>query len=994
MNARSLASASRSPYAGHSIVAQCLSLLAFTIAALLLVAGSAAPSAQASVPIYRFTAQPSSTALQAGAHPDVVFSFALGNRQKSLPNSCVCHDAKDVTVHLPTGLIGNPHSTPQCTISQFVSSNCPPDSQLGVSEDAFTGAPGFGPTSEVGFSAPVYNLIPPPDQPALLAFETVLSTYVLINIDARTESDYGVDSTVSDINHTIPLATSKTVIWGVPASPFHDDLRWGRGQLPYLKNGIPSMLCDESEVESTDDPATMSQLCSTNRLNKQTGVFGYGGIGPIGTCDAACGSNGPGHSVPSNSPEIPFFQNPTTCGETSLATSLDVLAFDGGTTHADSLYPATTDCAQLAFNPSQAIEPTTTAADSPSGAEFRLTVPQYESPSVPSPSELRAATVTFPAGFSFAPNVTNGKTTCSDAEARYATREEARCPENSKIGTLSVETPILPGVLPGAVYLGEPKPGNRFRLVLTFDGFGVHVKLFGNATPDPKTGQIVFTFADLPQAPFADFNMHIFGSERGPLDTPTQCGTYEVKSEWTPWDSALSNQTSRQFFDITEGPNGAPCPNGPRPLHPGFQAASASSTAGAHTDFSLNLTRNDGDQNLSAVKVTTPPGFAASLKGTSYCPEAAIAAAAADSHSAAEERSAPSCPASSLLGEVTAGAGPGSHPLYLSGKAYLAGPYKKAPLSLVIITPVLTAGYDLGNVLTRAAIEVNPATAQVTTVSDPLPQIFAGVPLRLRQIFVNLNRPGFALNPTNCDPFAVDATLGGDEGAQASLSNHFQVANCASLPYQPDLSLKLSGGVRRRGHPAIHVVFQAKPGEANTKSLSLALPKGELLDNAHIKSPCTRAQFTVDHCPPGSILGHAEALSPLLGQPLEGPVYLATGFGHKLPDLIIALRGQLDFNLDARIDTVNGGSLRTTIDAAPDVPVSSVTLDLAGGPKGLIQNSRTLCDTPKRAALSMTGQNGKTLTKSVPLQAACGSKSKSPKRHGKRRAATHLGTGR
>jgi hypothetical protein len=736
------------------------------------------------------------------------------------------------------------------------------------------------------------------------------------------------------------------------------------------------LICDANRNPSTDDPATAVTLCPTEQYV----------AGPVPSVGEVYGRP----PISSNSPETPFTQNPTTCGETSLTTSLDVLAYDKGETHAESAWPPSTDCDQLTFNPSQSIEPTTHAADSPSGAEFRLTVPQFENPSVPSPSELRAAHVTLPRGFTLAPNVTNGKTTCSEAEAKmgaYASTEEGHCPEDAKIGTISVDTPVLPGPLEGAAYLGEPKPGNRFRIFFLFDGFGVHVKLPGTITPDPGTGQIHIDFQNLPQAPFETFNLHVFGSERGPLDTPTQCGTYEVTTEFTPWDSALSNQTSRQFFEVTEGPNGSPCPNGPRSFRPGFQAASASNTAGSHTSFSLNLTRPDGDQNLASLKLTTPPGFSATLRGVSYCPQASIEAAALESHTGLAEQAAPSCPASSQVGEFTTGSGPGNHPLYLPGKVYLAGPYQGAPLSFVFITPAVSAGYDLGNVVVREGLAVNPETAQVTTAGAPLPQIFQGIPLRLRQIFVDLNRPDFALNPTNCNPLEVKAEILGTEGAEFTAANHFQVANCASLPYAPKLTLKLSGGLNRLGHPAIHSSFTAKPGEANTSLVSVALPRGEILDNAHIQSPCTRVELNAETCPAGSVIGHAVADTPLLDKPLEGPVYLATGFGHQLPDLIADLRGQIHIQLDGKVDTVSHGSLRTTFQSVPDAPISGFTLDLAGGSRGLVQNSEGLCGAAKQATVRMVGQNGKSLQRGVPLQISCGKAAKHKRKVHKARRA-------
>jgi hypothetical protein len=297
------------------------------------------------------------------------------------------------------------------------------------------------------------------------------------------------------------------------------------------------------------------------------------------------------------------------------------------------------------------------------------------------------------------------------------------------------------------------------------------------------------------------------------------------------------------------------------------------------------------------------------------------------------------------------------------------------------VTPAVSGPYDLGNVVVRAAVNVDRATAQVTAVSDPLPQILGGVLLRLRTIRINLDRPNFALNPTNCDPFAVNTAIGGDEGGVATPSASYQVANCANLPYGPGLSLKLTGGVKRRGHPAIHAVFSAKPGEANTRRVRVALPKGEQLDNSHIGTICTRVAFAAGSCPAGSVLGSAQATTPLLDQPLKGTVYLRSST-HKLPDLVMDLKGQIDLELSGRIDTTRNGALRTTFETVPDAPVTSFALNLAGGSKGLLINSRSLCGKPKQAKVRMTGQNGAVVSGASKLKTTCKARHK---RHQKRR---------
>ena len=292
-----------------------------------------------------------------------------------------------------------------------------------------------------------------------------------------------------------------------------------------------------------------------------------------------------------------------------------------------------------------------------------------------------------------------------------------------------------------------------------------------------------------------------------------------------------------------------------------------------------------------------------------------------------------------------------------------------------MITPAVSGTYDLGNVVVRAALHVNPETAQVTAVSDPLPSILDGIPLRLRSILVNLNRPGFALNPTNCDPFTVGAQLTGDQGTVANLSEDFQVANCTDLPFAPRLSLSLTGGLNRRGHPAIHATLTAKPGEANTRVVSVALPKGEQLDNSHLGTVCTRVDFARDTCPSGSLLGNAEVVSPILEQPLTGFAYLRSS-QQGLPDLALKLKGQVEIEAVAKIDSVNEG-LRATFKTVPDVPFSSIKLNLAGGKRGLLQNSESLCGAGKKATVKMTGQNGLRINRTVPLNPACAKAAKS-----------------
>jgi hypothetical protein len=694
--------------------------------------------------------------------------------------------------------------------------------------------------------------------------------------------------------------------------------------------------------------------------------------------------------IPSSLPIAPLMQNPTTCVG-PLESRIKVLSYDLGRTQATDPWPATTGCDALSFDPSLAANPTTTNSDSPSGLEVVINAPQFQDPSTPSPSELKASLMTLPEGFSLNPSAAAGKVTCSDLQSSVGTEEEAHCPEFSKVGTVTIDSSALPAPINGFAYLGEPKPGEPYRLVVSANGFGVAVKLLGTIHADAQTGQLVAGFADLPQTPFQKFTIHFFGAEHGLLATPTHCGEYPVSSVFTPWDAALSNQNQTQYFALDHGPNGSGCPAATRPLAPSFEAGTKSNTAGAHTSFALRIGREDGQQNLDRVSVQTAPGFLATLRGVSYCPQSAIAELNSPGHTGRAEMANPACPANSQIGTADAGSGAGSKPLYTSGKTYLSGPYKGAPLSLVVVVPAVAGPYDLGNVIVRAALNVDPATLQITADSDPLPRIVEGVPLRVRTIKVALDRPNFTLNPTNCEPFSIDAAITGDQGGVANVRAPFQVANCTDLDYGPKLSMKLKGGLNRLGHPAIHTVLKTKQGEANSRRVSVTLPAGELLDNAHIRTICTRVQYSAGQCPPESKIGAATGWSQLLDAPVSGDVYLRAS-NHRLPDVVADLKGQIGVELSARIDSVKGGRLRATFGRIPDVPVEKFVLNLQGGKKGLVQNSRPLCGKSKKASVDMSGQNGWQMEKLLPLKLSCGSKGKK-KRHARhhRRRMTSAG---
>ena len=932
------------------------------LALVILATTSVVPTlAHADAPIYSFSVRPSSS--QAGGHPDILTQFEVATTATEEPAPCRCNDPKEILIDTSQGLVGVPGNIPECTAADFAALSCPVDSQIGISAVRV-----LAPLLEGGAYSiqPVYNMVPGFDELARIATPGPRAQNIPIftSITARTESDFGLEFRTFGIPKLVPPNEIDTILWGVPADPSHDLLRFPFQGIPLNFGGGESVraltiTCNRTYGSPVPDlfAARWPQACLP---------FGY--TSPFEPTP-----------VPANSAAQPFTVSPTSCGGALTATIEDT-AYDFGTDYMEAPYEPATGCDQLGFNPSLTAKPTTTQADTPSGLNVDLNVPQTLSPSTPTASAIRDVNVTLPVGFTINPNAADGKLACSDAQARFGTREAAQCPEYSKIGTLGVTSASFPEELPGAIYLGEPLPGERYRLVLAFDGFSLHVKLPGTVAPDPQTGQLRVSFHDLPEFDFDDFKMHIFGSERGLLATPARCGNFPVVSTFTPWAYPdIPTQTSTQFFAIESGPEGTACPTTGRPFAPRFATAATNSTAGAHSPITVELARPDGDQNLTGFSVSFPPGFSASLRGVPYCPESAIGHLAASSYSGLAEQSSPACPVASQIGVVTASASAGTRPVYVPGRVYLAGPYKGAPLSALVIIPAVSGPYDLGNLAVRVALQVNRATAQVTAVSDPFPSILEGVPLRTRSLQVILDRREFALNPTNCDPLPVNALADGDEGATAQLYSHFQVADCAGLPFAPRLRLTLSGGRNRLGHPAVDALLATALGEVNLQRISVTLPPGELLDQSHIGTVCTKVDFAAHNCPPDATIGHAKVTSPLLDQPLEGSLYLRSS-SQGLPDIAIDLGGQFEIEAVARVDTVNE-RYRVTFRNIPDVPLGTVSVHFDGGHRGLLQNSKSLCGKPRYASARFTAQDDARHDASVKLLNACAKKKSSRKAH-------------
>jgi hypothetical protein len=678
---------------------------------------------------------------------------------------------------------------------------------------------------------------------------------------------------------------------------------------------------------------------------------------------------------PTPSPDIrkPFLSNPTSCPGTPLefrafADSWQARgAFANRSTSVD--HEGTplliTGCENVPFQPSAAVAPQSRTAAQPTGLDVDLTVPQGTSPDGLATAHVRKTVVTLPKGMSVSSSAAAGQGACSEAQIGLGSNAAPTCPDSSRLGTMKIQTPLLDEELEGSLYLAEQRKnpfGSLLAGYLAVKGPGFYLKLPGKIEADPADGQLTTTFDNLPQLPFEMASISLRGGPGAPLIAPSTCGTYHAQVQMTSWASPVPVTLDAPM--VIDGS----CAGGG--FDPALKAGTTNPVAGAFSPFLLRLTRQDGEQNVSRIDATLPEGLLAKLAGVPLCGNAAAATGA--------------CPASSQIGTTTVAVGAGSMPLYVpeAGKSptaiYLAGPYKGAPYSLVVKVPAQAGPFDLGTVAVRSAIEIDPVTTQVSVKSDSLPQILEGIPVAYRDVRVEVNRPEFTLNPTSCEAMKITSSIASVAGRTANPSARFQAADCDRLGFEPKLDLRLLGPTHRSAYPKLRATLTTRKGDANIGRAAVTLPKTEFLENAHIQTICTRVQFAADNCPAKSVYGYAKAWSPLIDQPVAGPVYLRSS-SNKLPDLVASLDGPIHVDLSGRIDSVNA-RIRNTFDFVPDAPVTKFVLTMQGGKKGLLVNNTELCETTPRATIKFDGQNGKTYKANPIVKADCGKKGKGRKK--------------
>jgi hypothetical protein len=861
-------------------------LVAFLVALLAALAGAGPAAAELGFEPGRFSARLHDAAgvevTQAGAHPDATVEFMLRSKLDANGDRVPDGSLKDVAVELPAGFVGNPQATPRCTHADFVTRGCDRGALVGV-ETIKTAAIQGAPIDET--TVPVFNLVPPDGVVARFGFQ-VASVYVTIDMRVRSDGDYNLVADLSKLSSLLQIHGSKLTLWGVPAD----------------NNG-------DGPFEFTD-----------------VGEGTYGG--------------------PGEGPRRPFLTAPTKCGP-PLTTTITATSWQQpDRVVRDTYTPAEgiSGCDALRFDAALDLRPESSRAGAPSPYAVTLTVPQADDPDGLATPTVEDVTVTLPAGVAVSPSSATGLEGCTDAQAALRSLAAPACPAASKIGTVSIETPLLAGPLTGSIFLGTPKSndaqsGEMLRTLLIASGEGVTVKLEGKITPDPLTGRLRAVFAANPQLPFSALRLRFQGGARAPLVNPQSCGTHTTTAAISSWGGQQVSTASS--FEIAQGPTGGAC--APLGFAPSFVAGMASAQAGAFAPFTLTFGRDDAQQDLGDLDLSLPPGVTGLIANADLCGE--------------QQAAAGTCGEGSRIGSASVAAGPGEHPFRLPGRVYVTGPYRGAPFGMSIVVPALAGPFDLGTVVVRAAIHVDRTTAALRVVSDPLPTILQGIPLRIRTVTVAIDRPRFMLNPTSCAPKRVDGTVRSAQGATAAVSSRLQVGGCRSLPFAPKLALRVGA----RGHTArgrttpLTARLTTRGGDANLRAVTVTLPKSINARLEVIRDACTLEQFHAGRCT--RQVGTATAVTPLLRDPLSGPAYFVRNSARRLPDLMVALKGQVEIDLTGKVTIPPDLTLRTAFDTIPDVPIRSFRLRLFAGRNGPLGSLANLCSADgRRRGVARVGQ--------------------------------------
>jgi hypothetical protein len=909
----------------------------------------AAGQTQFGVESYELRAEGSEGQLetQAGSHP-FQLTTTLNLNQTLEPKEMVEEETvpalvRDLHFVLPPGLLGNVTAVAQCTSLQFATvetgdiNQCPAETAIGVARIKINEPAIFhGALSE---TVPVFNLVPAAGEPARFGIE-LDKVPVILNTAVRTGSDYAVEVSVENSTQAAALIDSQVTFWGTPGDARHNSSRGWE--------------CIGDRRLATEKP-----------------------------CEAFTGE------------AKAFLTTPTSCGAAPKTTVTgDSWPLAGNVEQLEGAYTfasASTGCELLGFAPAISVKSDTSRASTPTGLTVNVEVPQAStiSPTGLAEADVKDTTVTLPEGVQASPAAANGLLACSSASVGleggvaegeqlqndHFSREEEHCPEASRIGSVSIKTPLLKEELKGWVYLAsqdtDPFSSPLVLYVMAYDPVsGVRVKLAGEVRLDPSTGRLTSEFKNTPPVPFEDLTLHLFDGAAASQSSPPLCGSKETQASFVPSAAGVPTAQASASFTITEGANGGPCETSfPQTFNPSMQAGSATPQAGGYSSFSLTINHADADQALSGVTVHLPAGMAAMLSHVTPCAEPPMGVEW-------------SCGAESLIGEASTSSGLGNSPYTLKGAVYLTSGYDGAPFGLLVATHAKAGPFDLGMIDVRSRINVDPNTAAVTITTDPgprgevLPTILKGVPVQLKTINVTVNRPEFQFNPTNCNAAGVTGTLSGSQGASANVSYPFNPANCASLPFAPKLTATTGGQASKPNGASLNVKVQSAGfGQANIAKVDLTLPQALPSRLSTIQKACVEAVFDANPaaCDEGANIGYAVIHTPVLKSPLTGPAYLVSHGGAAFPDVEFVLQGEgITLILDGKTD-IKKGITYSRFESAPDAPFTTFETFLPAGPHSALaayvpaSKNYSLCGSNLVMPTEITAQNGAHITQTTPI---------------------------
>jgi uncharacterized repeat protein (TIGR01451 family) len=942
---------------------------------------------------------------QAGAHPyelgtDLDLNSVIGEDAEGFQDDMSVHAPRDVIVDLPPGLAGSAVSAPTCTLARLSSAGPKHENgESGCPADTIIGHIRTYPHAFAAVISPLYNIVPEKGVAAELGFiDLVGGAHVLYANIAPTPAGYVLRTTSHEIAE-VPLTQIVASVYGDPAARDRT-----------IEKGVPYTPGPGDVATFTNpDDCTGSELETTVYMDSWPSPGGYN---PDGTPDLEGDPNW----------AKAVFKSPAVTGCEALA----------------GLFKPEIEAHVETKNPAGGVE-----ADSPTGLNVEVKVPQQQGVESLATPPLKEAVVTLPEGLRVNPSSANGLAACSEEQVGWQGKtpaastseledfnagvpnpqtgklEATACPNASKIGTLEVETPALPaercqdpakalpecekeetekGVvlkektpLQGSIYLAKQQEnpfGSLLAAYFVIDDArtGVVAKIPAKIEAGGEegvtglaAGQLRTVVKDSPQFPFSVLRTHFFGGSDASLRTPATCGSYTLSSQLTPWSANETEAPAEAggSFEVTQAPGGGGCQT--PPFDPSFTAGmSASSQAGAFSPFALSLSRGDDTQELKALNVTLPPGLAGKIAGIPLCPEADIQQAEARDHpgEGALEQSSPSCPAASEVGTVTVGAGAGEHPFYATGHAYLAGPYEGAPFDLVVITPAVAGPFDLGAVVVRNALYINPTTAQVTAKSGAFPTLLDGIPVDIRSIALNMNRPGFTFNPTSCAAMTITGEALSTQGQAASLSTPFYASNCRNLPFKPVLTATVAGQGSKAHGTTFKVTIQSPGlGQANIHKVDLTIPAKLPSRLSTIQKACPETVFDTNpaNCDEGSNIGEGIVHTPLLNSPLRGPAYLVSHGNAAFPDVEFVLQGEnVEIVLDGKTDIKNSVTY-SRFETAPDAPFTTFETTLPAGPHSALtpsvpeRENYNLCHTTITMPTEITAQNNAEITQNTPV---------------------------